>query len=155
MTETPTELLESIRSLTTDRGQAAGLERILKHFEGDGGTVHLLREDGLLHLVANLPEMPAGLLEKIRTIPIGKGMAGLAVQRKVPVQSCNIQTDTTGDVKPGAKETGLMGSTCVPILVGERALGALGVGTRAERTFTDEENELLMACGRALVSDAS
>ncbi|MFT5292561.1 MAG: L-methionine (R)-S-oxide reductase, partial [Planctomycetota bacterium] len=134
----------------TTEGPAAALGMVMQHFEADGGTIHLLGEDGNLHLKANLPEMPPDLLKIISIIPVGKGMAGLAVQRGVPVQSCNIQTDDTGDVKPGAKKTGLQGSTCVPILRGERAVGALGVGTVAEHTYTDEENELLMEMGRQL-----
>jgi len=143
-------LLTEVQAAAARSDHAAALRAVLAHFGADGGTIHLLQDDGDLHLAANHPRMPEPLLEKIRVIPVGKGMAGLAVERKEPVQTCNLQTDESGDVRPGAKQTGLQGSTCVPILKGGRAVGALGIGTQAERTFTDEENALLLELGRAL-----
>jgi L-methionine (R)-S-oxide reductase len=77
-------------------------------------------------------------------------MAGLAVERKQPVNACNIQTDTSGDVRPGARATGLQGSVVVPILKDDVAVGALGVANRRERTFTVAEEALLLEIGRAL-----
>lgn len=146
-----TDAAQTFLSAVRDAASAEGaLRLVLEHFSADGGTIHYMEADGQLHLAANFPPMPESLLEKIRVIPVGKGMAGLAVERAEPVQSCNLQTDTTGDVRPGAKQTGLQGSTCVPILDGGSAVGALGIGTRAERTFTDEENALLMEVGQAL-----
>jgi L-methionine (R)-S-oxide reductase len=77
-------------------------------------------------------------------------MAGLAVERRRPVNVCNIETDTSGDVRPGAKRTGLQGSIVVPILRGNEAIGALGVANHRQRTFTDDEAALLMEVGRRL-----
>ena len=37
------------------------------------------------------------VLATIATIPVGKGMAGLAVERGRPVDACNLQTDASGD----------------------------------------------------------
>jgi L-methionine (R)-S-oxide reductase len=131
-------------------GWDAALGQILAHFRADSGTIHLLESDGLLHLKAASAGIPAFVLETVRTVPIGKGMAGLAVERKQPVNSCNIQTDSTGDVRPGARATGLQGSVVVPILRGDAAVGALGVANRSERTFTGEEEALLLKVGRLL-----
>lgn len=69
------------------------LTLIVSHLGADTGTVHVLADDGLLHLVAATPGLPAAVLSTIWTIPVGKGMAGLAVQRRRPVDACNIQTD--------------------------------------------------------------
>ncbi|MNC98122.1 hypothetical protein D3C83_159900 [compost metagenome] len=77
-------------------------------------------------------------------------MAGLAVERKQPVDACNIQTDASGDVRPGARATGLQGSIVVPMLRGDAAVGALGVANRHERTFTEAETTLLVEVGRVL-----
>jgi signal transduction protein with GAF and PtsI domain len=77
-------------------------------------------------------------------------MAGLAVERKQPVNACNIQTDSSGDVRPGARATGLQGSIVVPMLRGTEAVGALGIANRTERTFTDSEAEDLLEVGRVL-----
>src|SRR5215213_4849674 len=91
------------------------LTSIVRCLKADTGTVHFLAEDGLLHLAAATPGLPEAVLFAIRTIPVGKGMAGLAVERRRPVDACNIQTDQSGDVRPGARATGLSGAVVVPI----------------------------------------
>ncbi len=126
------------------------LARILEELSADSGTIHLLGDDGVLHLKAASAGIPQVVLDTIKDVPVGKGMAGLAVERKQPVNACNIQTDVSGDVRPGARATGLQGSVVVPLLRGEDAIGALGVATRRERTFTGEEEQLLLEIGRVL-----
>lgn len=126
------------------------LERILTQIDADSGTIHLLGEDGVLHLKAASAGIPQVVLDTIQDVPVGKGMAGLAVERKQPVNACNIQTDASGDVRPGARVTGLQGSIVVPMLRGDDAIGALGVANRRERTFTDAEAKLLVAIGKLL-----
>ncbi len=131
---------------------AAELQRIVASFEADSGTVHFLGRDGMLHLAAASAGMPEPVLAIIRTIPVGKGMAGLAVERAQPVDACNIQTDTSGDVRPGAKATGLAGSIVVPIFDGETVVGALGVANRCERVFAADEIIRLLDEGRQLAA---
>jgi putative methionine-R-sulfoxide reductase with GAF domain len=91
----------------------------------------------------------------IEKIPVGKGIAGLAVERKAPVDLCNLQTDQSGAARPGARQTGVKGSICVPLMAGETVLGALGIGTSQERQFREDETELLLAVGRILASHPS
>jgi hypothetical protein len=85
---------------------AEALASIVQQFAADSGTVHFLGADGLLHLAACTSGLPEPVLAQIRCIPVGKGMAGLAVERRAPVDACNIQTDVSGDVRPGARATG-------------------------------------------------
>ena len=132
--------------------EADTLARIVREFAADSGTIHFLGEDGQLHLAAASAGIPEPVLAIIRTIPIGKGMAGLAVERGTPVNACNIQTDTSGDVRPGARATGLAGSIVVPIFDGAEIVGALGVANRSERTFGDDEVARLVDEGRGLAA---
>ncbi len=125
---------------------------IVRGFGADTGTLHLLDEDGLLHLKALSGEFPPPVLAVIREIPVGKGMAGLAVARAQPVDACNIQTDTSGDVRPGAKTTGMEGAVVVPVFDDTRVVGALGIANRGERVFSEEEKAALIAAGRALAA---
>jgi L-methionine (R)-S-oxide reductase len=150
MNQTEDEFIAEVKSVAADAD--AALSHILKHFAADSGTIHLLGEGNLLHLKAASAGIPQFVLDKVKTIPIGKGMAGLAVERKEPVTACNIQTDTSGDVRAGAKSTGLQGSLVVPILRDGAAVGALGIANREERTFTEAETELLLRTGRVLGS---
>lgn len=130
--------------------EATALARIVREFSADSGTIHFLGADGHLHLSAATAGMPENVLAIIQTIPVGKGMAGLAVERRQPVNACNLQTDTSGDVRPGAKATGLAGSIVVPIFDGSAVVGALGVANRSERTFNDDEITRLLEEGRRL-----
>lgn len=140
--------IERVVSDSADWSQA--LARILTHFHADSGTIHLLGEDGVLHLRGASPGIPQVVLDKVKTVPVGKGMAGLAVARRQPVDACNIQTDTSGDVRPGARATGLQGSIVVPILREDVAVGAIGIANFRERTFSVDEVEALMDVGRVL-----
>lgn len=136
-------------TLSTSSGEEA-LARIVAEFKADSGTIHFLGDDGLLHLFSASAGMPDAVLSIIRTIPVGKGMAGLAVERGQAVNACNIQTDSSGDVRPGARATAMAGAVVVPIFSGEDIVGALGVANRTERTFTDDEIASLTNAGRAL-----
>jgi L-methionine (R)-S-oxide reductase len=126
------------------------LRQILAEFKAQIGTIHTLEPDGMLHMRAHSKGIPEPVLAASRVIPVGKGIAGLAVERKAPVNMCNLQTDKSGDARPGAKASGAMGSLCVPMMDGERAAGALGIAAMGERQFTKEEEDRLFAYGREL-----
>jgi signal transduction protein with GAF and PtsI domain len=133
----------------------ARLEDIIASVRAESGTLHALGADGALHLRAAIG-IPGPVLAIVAVVPIGKGMAGLAAERRTPVNSCNIQQDASGDVRPGARATGLAGSVCVPILDASGALlGTLGVATRAERTFTEGEERALMQRGHSFFAPAA
>jgi len=115
------------RSGATDAHFQAILDRVLDHFACSAGTIHSLApQSQMLHLRARR-NIPDGLLPRIQEIPIGKGMAGLAAERRQPVQVCNLQTDTSGAARPGAKETGMEGCIAVPLLAGDQLVGVLGI----------------------------
>ena len=133
-------------------GWDLALSRVLARFAADSGTIHVLDADGTLRLVAASAGIPQLIIDTVRRVPVGKGMAGLAVERRQPINACNIQTDTTGDVRPGAKVTGLQGSIVVPMLRDGVPVGALGIANHHERTFTDREAELLMEIGETLAA---
>jgi putative methionine-R-sulfoxide reductase with GAF domain len=127
----------------------AKLQSILAELKADSGTVHATGPDGALHLRAAIG-IPEPVLAIVKIVPVGKGMAGLAAERKCAVNSCNLQQDTTGDVRPGARATGLAGSVAVPVLSADgRVLGVVGVATRAERTFTAEDEQTVAIRSRA------
>jgi L-methionine (R)-S-oxide reductase len=129
---------------------SAALYSIIAHFQADSGTIHMLEPDGVLHLKAASEGLPEPVLAAVRLVPIGKGMAGLAVERGEPVDTCNIQTDASGNVKSGARASGMEGAIVVPIFAGDKAVGALGIANRSTRTFSKEETALLMEAGRAI-----
>ena len=146
------KLLEQIQPALAIGNLQDVLRLAMEHFRADTGTIHLLESDGVLHLKAASAGIPEPVLQAVQLVPIGKGMAGLAVQRKKPVSVCNLQTDTSGNARPGAKATGMEGALVVPILSGDQAVGALGIANRTPRTFTQEETALLVDVGRAIAA---
>jgi len=130
------------------------LEKILRdtlaQFHSETGTIHRLdAQTQSLHLVAQIG-LPPQLLEVVKIIPVGKGIAGQVVAQNRPVTICNLQTDTSGVAKPGAKQTGVGGALCVPIRAGGKITGTLGIGTRREREYTPDETRTLEEIGRLL-----
>ena len=144
--------LEKIHSALRAGNLQDVLRVTIEHFHADTGTIHLLESDGVLHLKAASSGIPEPVLRAVALVPIGKGMAGLAVERREPVSVCNLQSDASGNARPGAKATGMEGAIVVPVLSGDRAVGALGIANRAPRTFSPEETALLTDIGRAISS---
>jgi GAF domain-containing protein len=138
-----------LNELTQAPDLQTALARILKELGADSGSIHLMGEDGKLHLAA-ASGIPEAVLDIVRVVPVGKGMAGLAAERRQPVTACNIQTDQSGDVRPGARATNLQGAIALPMLDADRLAGVLGVANYRERTFSSEEIETLLAAGRVL-----
>ena len=127
------------------------LEEIVRRFQADTGTLHLI-EAGVLVLKGHVG-IPPQIAEIVRRVPIGKGMAGLAAERNAPVSACNIQTDSSGDVRPRAKETGVNGAIVVPVRdAGGNVRGTLGIGVHRVYEYTPEETERLLEEAARLVS---
>lgn len=126
------------------------LRKVLKHFRSETGTIHRLdAEKQWLHLVAQVG-LPAQMLEVVKMIPVGKGIAGQVVARSAPVTICNLQTDTSGVARPGARQTGVGGALCVPARDGDNITGTLGIGTLRQYEYTRDETRELEEMGRAI-----
>ena len=157
MSDSDSDLLKMV-SVTLDGGApreslSEVLDLLLRHLDCTTGTVHLLDDSsGMLQLAAQrgIPEM---VLDKIKVIPVGKGMAGIAAERREPVQVCNLQTDSSGVVRPGARDTKMEGSVAAPMLSADGTLkGTLGVAKPVSYDFTEQECQLLMNTGE-LIAD--
>ena len=119
------------------------LRATLAHFQCDAGTVHLLK-DGALSLAAHV-NIPPPIVQIVQTVPIGKGIAGLAAERREPISLCNLQTDTSGQARPAAKTTGMEGAVAVPMLRGDDLRGVLGIAKPTAHDWTDAEKAELLA----------
>lgn len=138
-----------VMTSTAEEDLTAELQSAIEAFDCVAGTIH--REaDGLLTLEAHVG-MPEEVLERIETIPFGKGIAGLAAERLEPVQVCNLQTDDSGVAESGAKATGLEGTIAVPMLGTDEELeGVIGVGKPHSYEFSEEEADELRRVGREI-----
>jgi signal transduction protein with GAF and PtsI domain len=125
------------------------LDKVLARLACPLGTVHLTNADGDLELIAH-KNLPPPVIDKVKVVPVGKGMAGIAAERKEPVQVCNLQSDASGVVRPGAKLTLMEGAIACPMLAGDRVVGVLGVAKPVPYEFTADETALLLAVGKTL-----
>ena len=130
--------------------QAAGsvdlqalLERLVEELEASVGTIHGVEPSGNLVLLAGLG-LGEEMIARVKTIPPGKGLAGLAAQRLAPVDLCNLQTDTSGQAKPAAKQTGAAASIAIPMLVDGKLRGVLGIALPVEHEFDEGEKQFLL-----------
>ena len=126
----------------------AALAATVAHFGCQAGTIHLLRE-GVLKLAAH-HNIPPPVVQIIGTVPVGKGIAGLAAERREPVTICNLQTDTSGQARPGAKATGMEGSLAVPMLAGGELRGVLGIAKADAYDWPEPETALVLAIAARL-----
>ncbi len=117
------------------------LEAFLTARGAVSGTVHRLRTqpegEPALAIVAAV-RIPEKVIAVTRTIPRGRGMAGLAWERGVAVSTCNLTTDTTGDVRPGAKAVDAKAAAAVPVFDARGELRAVvGIAWNDERDLDD------------------
>ena len=143
--------------LQNETDQSRGLERILQQvlsdFQSETGTIHRLDAGKqMLHLGAQVG-LPPQLLDVIKTIPVGKGIAGETVAQNKPVTMCNLQKDASGIAKPGARQTGVGGALCVPMQRDGKTVGTLGIGTRREHEYTSEETARLQEIANLIAAN--
>lgn len=109
---------------------------------GVAGTVHTRQGDKLL--LAAAVNIPRPVVEAVRIVPRGKGMAGLAFERDAPVSTCNLKTDATGDVQPGARAVDANTAVAIPVHDATGQIrGIVGIAYKGERAMDDSELALL------------
>jgi L-methionine (R)-S-oxide reductase len=128
------------------------LEQLLRTEGAVAGTVHR-RRGGQLVLVASR-NIPPAVVQKTRIIPRGKGMAGLAWERDRVVQTCDLKSDQTGDVQPGAKAVNAQAAAAIPVHDATGAVRAVvGIAFAAERDFAPAELEHFARAAAGLPRD--
>ena len=133
-----------------DETLVALLRDVLEEFDCASGTLHRAEGDELT-LVAH-EGIPESVLARIETVPAGKGMAGIAAERREPVQLCNLQTDDSGAAEPGARETMMEGAVAAPIIGSDGTLeGTIGIAKPEPYEFTPAERDRLMSAGAQIV----
>lgn len=120
----------------------AWLQQTLAEVNATSGTVHLHENDGLT--LAAAVNIPPPVQQIVQWVPNGKGMAGLALQRREPIQTCNLQEDRSGNVKPGAKAVNAQAAIAIPVQDSAGSvLAVVGIAFQDEREFTPVEIEKL------------
>lgn len=127
----------------------AWLKAFLAEHGGIAGTVHLLEGD-VLKLATHV-NIPPPVVKVTGTIPRGKGMAGLAWERDEVVATCNLKSDSSGDVRPGAKAVDAQAALAIPVRASGGELRAVvGIAFMGERNFSEQELKAFEVAAAAL-----
>ena len=114
------------------------LSNFLTRNGGIAGTVHL-RSGDMLELAAAV-NIPAKVQEVTASIPRGKGMAGIALERGEAVQTCNLQDDSSGEVRPGARAVDAKAAVAIPVRgVSSEIRAVVGIAFADERELSKQE----------------
>lgn len=125
------------------------LESLLVRLGGVAGTVHEQRGEDLYLTAAH--NIPPPVVAIVAHVPHGKGMAGVAQVKKQPVQTCNLQTDESGTIKPGAKAVDAKAAIALPVLddAGE-VRAVVGIAWDSEGDLGPEVEQSMMQLAAAL-----
>lgn len=147
---TSESIINSIKKSSGDINWQELLDNIISAFDCTTGTLHTHDKETNLLMLKAQKGVPDFLLPKMSSIPIGKGMAGIAAERKTPVEMCNLQTDDSGIARPAAKETKVEGSIAVPMLLEGELYGTLGIAKPVPYDFTKSESDELLKIGEEI-----
>ena len=129
--------------------QQEWLESFIGEQGGIAGTVHVQRGEDLYLTAAH--NIPPKVVAIVAHVPHGKGMAGVAQVKKQPVQTCNLQTDETGNIKPGAKAVDAQAAIALPVLDEAGAVRAVvGIAWGNEGDIGPAEEQAMMKLAAAV-----
>ncbi|HET7341085.1 MAG TPA: GAF domain-containing protein, partial [Methylomirabilota bacterium] len=83
--------------------------------------------------------------EGLRAIPMGEGLIGLALTRRAAVAMPDVPNDPRVRNAARLAAEGIVSAAAVPLMVGDRTIGALVVGDRAPRAYSAEDLSLLQS----------
>lgn len=150
MTSTTASIIKTLQNHNAELNWQDLLAEIISSFACTTGTIHTFDEKSQLLKLQAQQGIPSFLLPKITEIPLGKGIAGVAAERREPVEMCNLQTDDSGVARPAAKQTNVEGSIAVPMLLENDLYGTLGVAKTEPYDFTKEEENTLLQIGEEI-----
>ncbi|MBI2218881.1 MAG: GAF domain-containing protein [Candidatus Rokubacteria bacterium] len=111
---------------------------------GDRAGAWVLDEEaGTIRLVTESPREDRGVPRLLRELQRGEGLVGWAIEHRAKRYSPDVREDPLFVDREWAAAAGHVSMIVVPLLVGERAIGAVTLMTRAPRRFDAEDEELL------------
>jgi L-methionine (R)-S-oxide reductase len=127
------------RIVTDAADPQAWLESFIEKSGGIAGTVHRVTAPEELSLAAAV-RIPETVKQIVARVPRGKGMAGLAFERDEPISTCNIKTDSTGNVRSGARAVDAKAGVALPVHdAAGRVRAIVGVAFTDEKTLSEGE----------------
>jgi PAS domain S-box-containing protein len=122
------------------------LDRTTELTRFEMGGVYLFKEDeGVLEL-KHYRGYPSDFAEKMKSLPLGEGVAGQAALLKQPIVQ-SIHEYPSSQLLPFLKEIGIQSLIGIPLLAKGRAIGVITLSSRALHQVTQREIHLLESIG--------
>ncbi len=141
--------IESVvsRSLNLEEIFNVALSKALEVTDSETGTLYSL--DGeVLRLEAIIGLSPE-FKEKALIRKMGEGIPGIAAQSKKPV-TMDISQFPSPTLLPYVKKEGLVSFIGTPLMSKEKVVGALSLGTKKKRIFTQDDLDLMLSIGNVI-----
>lgn len=120
------------------------LDALVQSEAAVAGSVHLQRGRDL-YLAAHR-NLPPPVVAAVEHVPEGKGMAGQAQVRRAPVQTCNLQSDESGNVRPGARAVNAQAAVALPVFAADGSVRAVvGLAWAHEGELDRQREQELLA----------
>jgi len=137
------------QSLVLDDVLNNALDAVVQVMETDTAWVYLLAEgETTLRLRAHRG-FSTRFAPQVAEQEVGVGLDGLVAQTGEPllIEDVNDASQDSPHPLPVSTEEGLLSFAAVPLRAKENVVGTVGVATRGDRSFTDDEVDLLSAIG--------
>ncbi len=134
------------QSLDLEKVLLVALDKALGLTSFEMGAVHLLNEDGETLDLKFYREFSPTLVENVKVLKYGEGVAGKAVQLKQPVIT-PINEYPSSRILPFLREEGVQLTVGIPLISKGRAIGAITLSSRSARTLNPREISLLESLG--------
>jgi PAS domain S-box-containing protein len=113
------------------------------------GTIHLLNEDGKTLDLKFSKEFSPVLVESVKVLKYGEGVAGKAIQLKKPV-IVPIDEYPSSRILPILKGEGVQLTVGIPLVAKEKAIGAITLSSCFYRNLSQREMNLLGSIGNQI-----
>jgi signal transduction histidine kinase len=134
------------QSLVLDDVLTNAVDAVLHVMDTDTAWIYLLREGETTLRLRVHRGFSAGFAEQLSQIEVGSGLNGQVAETGQPLLVQDIHLNPGPNQQLLAQE-GLRSFAAVPLRAKESNVGVLGVATRDDRQFTDNQVDLLTAIG--------
>ena len=118
------------------------------------GSIHRIQEEQLI-LVEQVG-LPGEMLESIRRIPKGKGMAGQAWLTEEPTTTCDLKHDQDAPIEPGARQVAAQAAIAIPVKGDDgRVCAVVGFAFSDELTFDQARISTCMRVAQSVLIEGN
>ncbi len=136
-------------SLNRDEILNRSLESVMQMLEIESASILLLEPDGETLTVRAHQGLPEGHVHSVSQVKVGEGLAGQAVAQGTPI-TVGVNADASERMAPFVMREGFKSMASTPLVSQGRPVGALNLGCRAPRKFSQETLDFLVSLGQQL-----